>query len=775
MSFNTPISQLSGNSTFYDWFIKENTEIISKLNQVTVSGVTSGDGVLVNLNTTSGLATLAIGGTSGNITSGLTFSGSVSFTGETAVPNISYKITGITSGTSGYTFGSVITITPTGYTTAIANNPDTAEVVGVLSSRTAAYSILTLSGKIEGDFTTVAGGTLSPGCVYFLDPTVSGNITTTEPSTIGQVSKPVILGIGQTAGIVLPYRGNYLNASTSGGGESGTNRIYISLPSSPTDPRTQGFSAGVFLSYAPDVLTGSTFNQYLVDTGRTAINGWFVSGSKNFAYRLYDFGSPFLNIPTEEDFVVGMVENVSTSGGNVIYQIIARGTSNIIPNSISSYSGDKRGFWCLSGATFNSLGTTGQLVQNSSNIQNNPYAPLYQVGVVTSNSPSSWYVNPRPLTINPTSNFKSTQLPENLTNGLNFAYNGDFSIWQRNTGRSTVYTGTGNTYFADNWVRRMSGLTGVQSLQRNAFSTSQTEVEGYPKYYVSIKALSSLSEPSPASSVYSIGHIIENFNTFHDEPVTVSFYARCALPNYTANVYFSRYNNGSLVSKNIIGTVNLQTAWTKHVINYTTNDDTLATPNNDYIEIGIDLNPLIVEAWNGNVPTSTNTTVDVASFVIYAGTYTSPPHMFIPDSDKLLRSQKFYYQTYIDETAPGTATMLPSDSSQPSLSAFSFTVLPNSLYGIMPLPVLMRDVPSILVYSPLNGVSNELLNVTARNNLRNTGGSIGYNGAVRYTQIGVSTIQTISDKTTVRINLNMGAVPFDVISGHIIADASYPL
>ncbi len=368
MAFNDTISTLSGTSTFYDWFIKENNEIISKLNQVTVSGVCGGDGILASTNLSSGLVTLSIGGTSGNITTGLTFSGKVAFLGETALPNVSYKITGITTGTPGFTFGSVVRITSSGYTTAKASDADSAEVVGVISARNPSYSVVTLSGKIEGDFTNVAGGTLSTGCVYFLDPTTSGNITATEPSTVGQVSKPVIIGLGQTAGMVVQYRGNYLNAS-SAGGESGTNRLYISFSTSgSSDPRSYGFSAGTFLSYAPDLVSGSTFfNQYLVDTGRTAINGWFLSGSKNYAYRLYDFGSEYLNLPWEEDYIVGMVENVSAVGSNAIYQIIARGTTPIIPGSVTAAL-SKQGAWCISGATFDPGNTYGQLVHYPTNL-----------------------------------------------------------------------------------------------------------------------------------------------------------------------------------------------------------------------------------------------------------------------------------------------------------------------------------------------------------------------------------------------------------------------
>lgn len=778
MAFNTSISPLIGTSTFYDWFIKENDEIIAKLNQATVSSVTGGDGVFAAVNTSSGLVTLSIGGTSGNIQTGLTFSGKVSFIGETAVPNMSYKVTGITTGTNGFTFGSVVRITSSGYTTAIANSADSAEVIGVISSRNDSYSVLTLSGRIEGDFTNVAGGTLSEGCVYFLDPANRGNITITEPSSMGEVSKPVIIGLGQTAGMVVQYRGNYLNAATNPGGESGTNRIYIAFNTSLiTDPRSYGFSAGVFLSYAPDLVSGSTFfNKYLEDTGRTAIDGWFISGSKNQAYRLYEYGSEYLNLPWEEDYIVGMVETVNMAGSNAIYQLIARGTSSVIPKSISAYSGAKNSFWCISGATFSVSGNSGgQIVPHPTSTANDPYAPVYQVGFVYSATPTSWYVNPRPLTDAPNTNYRSSQLPENLTNGLNFAYNGDFTIWQRDIGRSTGYTQSGNIYFADGWIRRMNGITGVQSILRNSFAPSQTNVEGYPEYYLSIKSLTDPASTNPVNSVYSVGHVIDNIETFHEAPITVSFYAKCAQPNYDANVYFAKYNNGSLVEKKIMGTVSLKTSWTKHTINYTTPKLTSATFIDDYIEIGVDLNPLIYKGWTGGIATGTNTTVDIASMVVYLGTFTSPPHNFIPESEKLSRAQRYYYQTYTNSQTPGRSTML--DITQPTLNVFTMTHLPNSAFGLFTLPVRMRKDPSVTLYTPLDGITSEMYNYTANLNLRKCSGTIGYGGAVRNAPFptGTPTVSASADQTTVRVNINGGSVPFDIISGHIIADASYPI
>lgn len=773
MAFNTTIAQLSGTSTFYDWFIKENSEIIAKLNQITASGVTSGNGIFASTDS-SGLVTLALGGTAGAITTGITFSGPVSFLGETVVPNASFKVTGITSGTSGYTFGTVVRVTSTGYTAAKANSADNAEVIGVISARNSAYSVVTVSGKVDGDFTGVAGATLSPGCVYFLDGTTAGFISTTEPTTVGQVSKPVIIGLGATSGMVVQYRGNYLNASTSSGGESGTNRLYISLPTTP-DITTYGFTAGSFVSYAPDLLSGSTFfNKVLTDTGRTAFSGWFLSGSRNFIYRGYSYGTPYYNLPSEEDYIVGMIENVTKSGANYICQIIARGTSSVIPKALPA-AARQQGAWCISGATYTAsvMGATGQLVSNPTT-NNNPYLPVYQVGFAFANSPTSWYVNPRPLSNAPiTTSFRSAQSPSTLANWSNYAFNGDFSIWQRDTGKASQYTSTGNVYFADNWIRRMSGITGVQTLQRQSFTTGTSSVEGNPQYYIDIKALTSPASTTPINSVYSVGCVIDGIDTFSNSSITVGFYAMCQLPNYTANVYFARYSGGSLVSKTTIGTINLQTTWTKHTINYDV--DTLASGSytNDYVEIGIDLNPQIYSAYSNSIATSTNTTVSIASFVVYNGTYSTPQFYFENYTDKFERAQKYYYTTYIDSQTSGSSTML--SNIEPVLNTFSLTHLPNSPFGVLKFPVRMRTTPTLSVYSPLSGLSSEMYNYTAGRDLRNTSSTKGYGDVIRVAPNGVATVSLSGDTTSVRVNIGAGSVPYDVINCHIVADASYPI
>lgn len=769
MAFNTTINTLSGNNSFYDWFIKENNEIISKLNQCTVSGVTNGDGVLVSLNASSGLATLSLGATSGTIQTGLTFGGTINFTGQVNIPNISYNITGITVGTPGYTFGSVVRITSSGYTAAKANDPDSAEIVGVLSALTSSSSTVTLAGRINGNFQTVAGGTLSPGCVYFLNPTTAGYVTTTEPTTIGQVSKPVLLGLGETAGVVLQYRGNYLNASGSAGG-SGSNRFFITLPTTPTDPRLYGFSAGNFISYHPDAVLGNPdFNSYLVETGRTAINGYFLSGSY-----LYQFQTSTLSVPAEDDCILGMIETITTSGSDLIYGILSEGETNIIPNSISSYASDKKGIWGITGSTYSVSASGVKQISKISSTGTDIYRPSYLVGVVTSSSPTSWYVNLKPaISLGDQPVGSAT-----INNTQNYTFNGDLSIWQRSTGRDSQYTTSGNVYFADNWIRRQTGMTdGVQYIERKSFPVTSTSVQGNPEYYVDLKCISDPAYPAPASTmVYSAGHVIDNIETFNGSKITISFYAKCTQPNYTGNVYFARYANGSQVSKNTVSTISLSTSWTKHTLTYTVPSLGAGSYDDDYIEIGLDLRPLVISARTASVATGTNLVTSIASMCVYQGEISSPTHYFNTQEEKIKKAQKYYFTTYNSSQTAGSKTM--STYVDPVLNVHTFQYLPASPFNIYKLPVSMRESPTVSIYSPSGTISQpEVYNYTATRDLKNTSGTKGYNNEVRMfaSLSGTPTVSTSQDDTTIRINVNGGAVPYDVLTCHIVADASYPI
>lgn len=751
------ITPLTGTSTFYNWYITTN-DIIAELNSVSLYGATSGDGVKLETDPNTKIVTGTIGGTSGNILSGLSFSGKVAFNGEVVVPNLSFKITGITSGTPGYTFGSVIRLTNiNGYTLARANNPDNAEAIGVISARNSIYSVVSVLGQIKGDFTGVAGRTLNAGCIYFLDPSTPGGITTNEPITVGEVSKPVIMGVSGDTALIVQYRGNYINGSLPSG-MSGNNRIYVILPSASS---SNGFIPGTFVSYLPNMGSYYTeFQTYITNTGRTLYDGWFISNANSS-----QIPSPGIQ---EEDFVVGMIETSETVGGNKVYQVVTKGASEAVPTSISPGT---VGWWNLKPDNGNVSGT--QLLLSSNNNTDSQSEKLY---VGYNYNSTSFIVDIKPIirTINSVASIPSP--PRLLSSSRNETFNGDFSIWQRSTGRDSQYTDniTSKIYFADQWVRRTSrtGALTSQYVQRQSFSKTQTLVEGSPEYYVDVKCLY-----TPGSSWfdghYSIGHILPNIETLANKNITVSFYAKCSNSNYSSKVYFARYNGTTQVSKATIGTVSLNTTWTKYTLTYTVPSLSAGSYSNDYVEIGFDLEPLVKKAYDDSVGIGTNLFASFASLCVYDDFYISPKHNFEPIDDKEYKAKRFYYTTYTQTQTEKTSTL--TSSGEIALNASWLEYSPIATFKYEKLPTKMRKAPTVTLYSPSTGAQNDAFNATANLDLRQTTGTIGVGRKTRIAPLNSQTISTLSDESTVKINVLSGAVPYDVISYHLTADSSYPL
>ena len=752
------ISPLTGTSTFYDWYLKTNDDIIDQLNQMNIYGATSGNDI--RLNVSSNVLTALLGSTLGAISSGLTFTGNVSFAGEAVMPNISFKITGITLGTSGYTFGSVIRSNDFGFTLAKANDPDNAESIGVISSMNSKYSVVTILGKITGDFTTTSGATLSPGCIYFLDPSTAGKITTTEPVVVGQVSKPMIMGLSADAGIILQYRGNYLNGSSTIG-LSGNNRLYVILP---TASESNGFELGTFVSYLPNVGSkGISFNDYLVATGRTAYDGWFPSLSTSTSAP-----SP---IPYEEDFVVGMIETSAAYGFDKIYQIVTKGATEILPSSVSSAGGDV-GWWYLK--SIQEL--PDQLYLSSNNIEENDQSERLYVGFNYNNT--SFVVDIRPQIRSITSTTASNFLPkssESLGAITNETFNGDFSVWQRDTGRDTQYTtNTSKMYFADQWIRRTSKTSNVsQYIERQSFDKTQILVEGSPEYYINAKCLVTPGISYNSNDYYSLGHVIPGIESFNNSDITVSFYAKCSHNNYNIDVYVARYNGTTLVSKAIIDNISPTTTWDKYAVSYTMPALSAGSYSNDFVEIGFDLRPLTKTANTNSVATGTNVFVSFASMCVYKGTYSNPKHLFESIVDKQLKAKRFYFTSYTDSQVSGTSTL--AANGEIALNSYTLQSIPNAPFAIEKFPTKMRTTPTISLYSPSTGALNDAYNMTANVDMRQTSGTIGYERKTRTAALNSTTISSTADTTSFRVNLVNGVVPFDNISYHIIADSTYPL
>ena len=108
---------------------------------------------------------------------------------------------------AGHTFvvGNLVYHNGVQFALASASNAALAEVAGMVVDVT------------PGEFTIGVGGVITgltgiiPGAVYFLSAVSPGTYTTTEPSSAGHTSKPIMIGINSTACIFTNHRGIVLN------------------------------------------------------------------------------------------------------------------------------------------------------------------------------------------------------------------------------------------------------------------------------------------------------------------------------------------------------------------------------------------------------------------------------------------------------------------------------------------------------------------------------------------------------------------------------------
>lgn len=88
------------------------------------------------------------------------------------------------------------------YVKSQANNGTNADVIGIISGVGSADEFtVTTQGMVTG----LAG--LTAGTSYFLSATVAGGITATVPTTLGHISKPVLMATNATSGVFVNMRG----------------------------------------------------------------------------------------------------------------------------------------------------------------------------------------------------------------------------------------------------------------------------------------------------------------------------------------------------------------------------------------------------------------------------------------------------------------------------------------------------------------------------------------------------------------------------------------
>jgi len=821
------INDLNSNSTFYDWFIKENTEIIEKLNMLKVFDIQGVNGITAPV-ATNGVASI---GLSGKVDNGISFNGPAYFNGFAAIPNIAVKVPQINSTVGGFTFGTPVRVyydTDTStvkYEGARANDQDQAEVMGVISEITPSYAYVTLVGKIDGDFSEVntRGIGLTAGWIYFLDPGTTGEITDFEPIATGYVSKPVLMGLTGNSGLVLQMRGNYLNPNIISAGSSGSNRIVLACDADMR-PKTD---VGIFVSMytmtnnqvkdyftqRKDAIGGSrpsipvakvlnttiptspVRNVYLAPAVATNSNGYY---SEFIEERLLRYDSlQFL----------GLIEEITTDGIYYYYTILTNGYTTTLPKGLKEYynltPGNNNNAAVYLSTDYlpeeeidyyitpiDGDGLNLQCLTDTNNItSHHKVGMLYGDKFIVMNQDSSG-TSPLFCDFNECTRSGVVQSSSSSGSSQNILVNGNFNIWQRtNIAKNNSYTNTGNIIFADLW-RRRDGITGGDGTKnyyiiKRDFDEYQSEIEGNPQYYIDIKALglsalgiSGTSGGYTVSDHLTVSHVVPGAKYFDKNTLKFKFYGKCSSSGYPLDIYFSRYSGNQLIDYVNLGSVYLTSNWESYAIDYYVpeleNNGISIDLDNDYCEIGVDLIRSIELANINGVTLGQDLYFSLASFSASVG---SRAVSIYPEySDQLRYCQQFYYSTYDKDQNIGSQTM--SDITTPTQNTDYIFIQPNKSCDLHKWPVRMRTAPSLQFYSPLSGLINRAYNKTASTetvqfDTINTSGTIGYNSQIRNgNNASISGTPTVHG---VNICLSNGYVFYDEVYFHVIADADFTI
>lgn len=716
MSAFQSITPLGISASFFEWFNSYNSSALGKLNNIYISRPYAGDGITLGYDSTSGGYTFEL---SGNVAKDMTFDGNVVFNGNVSLA--SAQLSGVAFGISGnyinigVTAGKVVKMLNTGgITLARADSSNNAEIVGIAISVDTTKTVIAVAGKISG--TTLANNLISggftSGCVYFLDPVVDGGVTRIEPSTVGQVSKPVILGISPTEGLILPYRGQFITGVCGASGENLFNTaIYVNVLSKGEDEVDFGLKPGRIIATNPSSTKSSSeydgafSNVYFKATNSTPVE-------------------KILGIVSE--YVGGYN---STIGDTIVLKVNTNGSVITSVSSLADWFGIN----------------TGEIYLDDSGLPTPTPASLF-VGNVADDDLVLNIKSPSTIITSGSSNAGG--------NKNNLMINGCLHLWQRGRG---VTTGFGITagpddkkeYLADRWV--MWGVSGENgyTAERGNFPLTQTDVLGYPKYFASVRKNTSTSS-NPAYFY----NVIDDVRTLANKQFTLSVYART--PGGTGTFSVHSIQNISVSGNTYINGTTHATFTTPNS-NWSRYSTTFVGPaasagiTNSYSLVGIKFHE------NGK-------TFDFAQFILEEGATASIPQI-VDIEEEYVRAAPYYQRSYSPDILTGSATTLLV----PSL----VHIMPYPSHHYYELPIKMKKTPAVEYYSS-SGVKNDATLDTTEGalSMKDAPGTNCYNNETRTFSNDLIPLTVVgsSDKF-ITITPIFGYCAFDRIAFHYIADA----
>jgi hypothetical protein len=716
-SFQTGITLLGPTASFYDWFYQYNNSVIGKLNSSQISIPYAGDGITLS-SATNGGYTFAL---SGSVSKNMTFSGDVVFSGlvqlsNTELGGLAFGVTGNYLGI-GVTVGKVVkVISNGGLTLAKADDVSNAEVLGIAIDVNSSRTVVAVAGKISGTTlsSNLISGGFTSGCVYFLDPSVAGGITRAEPSVVGQVSKPMLLGLSTTEGVILPYRGQYITGVSGSSGENLFNTaVYVNVKSEGEVESSFGLRPGTILATEQALTDAAT--QYESSIGS---NAYFKATNS-----------------TPQEKILGIVSEYvgsynATIGGNILLKVNTNGSVISGVANLNNWTGLDSGVIYLDAS---GLPTTTRPSGNVVYVGNVSDGDL----VLNIDTPSQ--------VIN--SGSSSSGISRNVM------INGSLHLWQRGRGVTTPYGITAGPnankkYLADKWV--MWGVSGENGYtgSRGDFSLTQTEVGGYPKYYVSL-----IKNTNVSSSPAYFYNVINDVRVLADKQFTLSFYARTpggtgtfaihSIQNLT--ISGNTYANGTTYSVKTTANAN----WAR----YSTTFIGVSAPagvSGSYSLIGVRLDE------NGK-------TFDFAQFILEEGSTASVPQI-VDINEEYQRAAPYYQRSYKPDELTGTTTNFSQ--------GINIHVMPYPQGQVYKFPVSMKKTPTVEYYSPNGAKDDALLELPAGTlSMKSSNATPCYGGTRTYNSaFNVLSITPQSD-SAIRILPYTGYCTYDRIYFHYVADA----
>lgn len=154
----------------------------------------------------------------------------------------------VTQVSHGLAVGNAVRLSSTTYVKAKADTAANAEVVGIVSAVADAdhFTLTTEGGRVTGL------SSLTAATVYFLDPSTAGATTATEPTTAGQISKPLLIADTTTSAFVVGMRGQVV------GGGATSELSYVEFTAAVTVTATTEATANTAVTAGAVSLDGST-------------------------------------------------------------------------------------------------------------------------------------------------------------------------------------------------------------------------------------------------------------------------------------------------------------------------------------------------------------------------------------------------------------------------------------------------------------------------------------------------------------------------------------